>query len=146
LFTRAGQALVTGGYYKARPYSVEAVLLYALCKHLQKDDPDADTLMIMGVSARLAVRMGYHRDPRHLAKFSPFESEMRRRTFFVIVDLDLLLSFQAGLPAIIHEEEYDTEPPSNLFDDTLTRNAKLSRLLGHQLIPRQCCTAATRVD
>lgn len=125
---------------------MEAVLPYALCKHLQKDDPDADTLMIMGVSARLAVRMGYHRDPRHLVKFSPFESEMRRRTFFVIVDLDLLLSFQAGLPAIIHEEEYDTEPPSNLFDDTLTRNAKLSRLLGHQLIPRQCCTAATRVD
>lgn len=113
---RAGQALVAGGYHKARPYSVEAVLLYAVCKYMRNEDPDADAWMIMGIAARLAVRMGYHRDPRHLTNISAFEGEMRRRTFYVAEIFDLLFSFQAGLPAIIHEEETDTEPPSNLFD------------------------------
>ena len=115
-FTRAGQALVTGKYHKARAYSVEAVLLYGICKYQQKEDPDTDAWMIMGISARVAMRMGYHRDPRHLASISPFEGEMRRRTFLIIESFDLLLSFQAGLPTLIHEEDCDFEPPSNLFD------------------------------
>jgi Fungal specific transcription factor domain len=122
---RAGQALITGKYHKARPYSVEAVLLYAQCKYLQKEDPDADAWNIMGISARLAMRMGYHRDPRHFASISPFEGEMRRRTFFIVETLDLLLSFQAGLPAVIHEEECDTEPPSNLFDEDFDEDCKI---------------------
>jgi hypothetical protein len=42
---------------------------------------------------------------------------MRRRTFFTVQTFELLMSFQAGLPAIIHEQVCDTEPPSNLFDD-----------------------------
>lgn len=115
-FKRASQALVAGGYQKARPYSVEAVLLYAMCKFLFKDDLDTDVWMLIGISARLAIRMGYHRDPSHLANISPFEGEMRRRTFFTVQIFDVLFSFQAGLPAIIQEEEFDTEGPSNLFD------------------------------
>lgn len=123
-FMRAGQALVAGRYHKARPYSVEAVLLYAVCKYMQKEDSDTDAWMIMGISARLAMRMGYHRDPRHLANISPFEGEMRRRTFFIGMTFDLLLSFQAGLPSILHEEECDTELPSNLFDTDFDEDCK----------------------
>lgn len=125
---RAGQALVTGQYQKARPYSVEAVLLYGVCKYMQKEeldtDPDRDAWVIMGVGARLAMRMGYHRDPRHLAKISPFEGEMRRRTFWVMMAFDILLSSQTGLPAILHQEECDTEPPSNLFDSDFDQDCK----------------------
>jgi hypothetical protein len=146
LFTRTGQALVTGGYHKARPYSVEAVFLYALCKHLQKDDPDADTLMIMGVSARLAVRMGYHRDPRHLAKFSPFESEMRRRTFSLLSTWTFYFLSKLDCRQLYMRKSMTPSLRETSLTTTLTRNAKLSRLLGRQLIPRQCCTAATRVD
>lgn len=113
---RAGQALVTGRYDKCRPYSVEAVLLYGYCTYMPKEDPDADAWMILGVSARLAMRMGYHRDPRLFPNISQFEGEMRRRTFCMIKNLETLVSFQIGLPATIHDEECDTAPPSNLFD------------------------------
>ena len=113
---RAGQALVTGGYDKARPYSVESSLLYAFCKFSDNKNQDTTAWTLMGVTVRLAMRMGYHRDPRHFPCISPFEGEMRRRAFMIAETFDLLLSFQAGLPAIIHEDEYDTEPPSNLFD------------------------------
>ena len=123
-FQKAGQALMTGRYLKTKPYSVEALLLYGVCKYIQKDEHDTDAWMIMGMSTRLAMKMGYHRDPRHLANISPFEGEMRRRTFFILEAFDLLLSFQAGLPAIIHEEECDTEPPSNLFDTDFDEDCK----------------------
>ena len=36
-----------------------------------------------------------------------------------------MLSSQAGLPAIIHDEEYDTEPPRNLFDDDFDENCEI---------------------
>ncbi|KAI9719226.1 MAG: hypothetical protein M1812_003556 [Candelaria pacifica] len=115
-FIKAGQALIMGNYQKALPYSVEAVLLYGICKYMRKEDPDPDAWMLMGIAARLAMKMGYHRDPQHLTNISPFEGEMRRRTFYIIEGYDLLLSFQAGLPGVIQEEEYDTAPPSNLLD------------------------------
>lgn len=35
---RAGQALVTGQYHRARPCSVEALLLYAFSKWMCKED------------------------------------------------------------------------------------------------------------
>lgn len=124
-FKRAGQALIAGKYQKAKPYSVEAVLLYGVCKYIQKGEQDNDAWVVIGVSTRLAMKMGYHRDPSKLANISPFEGEMRRRTFFILEAFDLLLSFQAGLPAIIHEEECDTEPPSNLFDTDFDEDCKV---------------------
>lgn len=53
---RSGQALVAGGYDKARPYSVESLLLYTLCKHFRKDDQETNTWLMMSVCARMAVR------------------------------------------------------------------------------------------
>ena len=115
---------MTGRYQTARPYSVEALFLYAICKYRQKEDPDSDAWMTMGICARLAMRMGYHRDPRYLGDISPFEGEMRRRTFSLIANFELLLSFQVGLPAIIHEDECDTESPRNLLDTDFDETCK----------------------
>lgn len=114
---RAAEALVTGGYQKARPYSVEAVLFFAYCRFLQTNDPDADAWMVMSIASRLALRMGYHRDPKHFPKISQFEGEMRRRVFFLVEAMDLLLSFQAGLPPVLSEEECDTDAPRNILDE-----------------------------
>ena len=122
--TLAAQCLVSGRYGKARPYSIEALLLYGICMYNGNQDQDVNAWMIMGVAARLAMRMGYHRDPRHLSRISPFEGEMRRRAFMILETFDLLLSSQAGLPAIIHDEEYDTEPPSNLYDEDFDENCE----------------------
>ena len=115
---------MTGSYLKGKLYSVESVLLYGVCKYIQKDEHDTDAWMTIGMSTRLAMKMGYHRDPRLLANISPFEGEMRRRTFCILEAFDLLLSFQAGLPAMIQEEECDTNPPGNLFDTDFDEDCK----------------------
>ena len=121
---RAGQALVTGKYQNGLPYSIEALFLYTTCKHMQDADGEKHMWVLMGITARLALRMGYHRDPRALSKITPFEGEMRRRIFSQVEVMDLLLSFQAGLPPVIQEDECDTEAPSNLLDTDFDEDCK----------------------
>lgn len=75
-------------------------------------------------SSPIAMRMGYHRDPSHFSKITPFEGEMRRRTFFLLEIFDILFAYQNGLPSIVHEEECDVQPPSNLFDTDFDEDTK----------------------
>ena len=96
---------------------MEALIFYSQCKFSVGEDRDGEAWSIMGLAARFAMKMGYHRDPKYLSNISAFDGEMRRRTFFAIETFDLLLSFAAGLPSIIHEEECDTEAPSHLIDE-----------------------------
>lgn len=124
--TRAAQALVAGGYQKGRPLSVEATLLYALCKFYQStEDTNKNAWMTMGLATRLAMKMGYHRDPSHFANITPFEGEIRRRCFFLLDTFDILLSIENGLPAIIQEEECDTQPPRNLLEEDLKEDCDI---------------------
>lgn len=78
-----------------------------------------------GIVTRLALRLGYHRDPEQLPKISTFQGEMRRRLWAVLIQMDVLMSGQIGLPRMILEDQYDTAPPRNLLDtdfgkDTIT--------------------------
>jgi hypothetical protein len=125
LLNKAGHALVAGKYQNGHPYSIEALLFYSACKHMQDADCGKNMWVIMGTTARLALRMGYHRDPRNLSNISPFEGEMRRRTFSHVEAMDLLLSFQAGLPPVIQEDECDTEQPRNLLDTDFDEDCEL---------------------
>jgi hypothetical protein len=54
----AARALIAGQYQKARPYSVEATMLYAMARFFEKHDTDTEPWLMMGVAARLALRMG----------------------------------------------------------------------------------------
>ena len=79
----------------------------------------------MGLATRLAQRMGYHRDPRYLKSITPFEGEMRRRTWALLETFDSLFSFQAGLPAIVNEADCDVDPPRNLFDEDFDEDCEV---------------------
>jgi hypothetical protein len=63
---------------------------------------------------RLAFRMGYHRDPKHLVGISVFDGEMRRRVWLNLVQIEALMSYQLGFPSMIPSEFCDTEVPRNL--------------------------------
>ena len=69
---------------------------------------------------RLAMRMGYHRDPSQYPHLSAFEGEMRRRVFQFIYQTDLLCSFQIGLTPAIRAIEYDSQPSRNFHENQLT--------------------------
>lgn len=130
LSSMAYRCLVTGGFVEGKPYSVEAGLLFGMHLVLQKRDTDPVCWHTIGTAVRLAQRMGYHRDPVHLnrnstkAKISPFEAEMRRRTWYSLEYFDLLYSFLLGVPPIIHGDDVDTQLPSNLHDEDFNEDSK----------------------
>ena len=113
--TAAAHCLAIGRYFRPKQYSVESLLLFAQARCFASLDISTDVGTILGIVIRLATRMGYHRDPDNF-NFSPFEKEMRRRTWSLCVQLDLLVSFQLGLPSNIQYPTWDTRPPANLLD------------------------------
>jgi hypothetical protein len=116
LHTAAAQCLVLGEYYRPQPQAVEAFAVYAQCKNLWTLDPSREAGAILGMVVRMAYEMGYHRDPDSYGSFSVFEGEMRRRFWSACKQIDLMISFQLGLPSNIRLETTDTKPPRNLVD------------------------------
>ncbi|KAH8157947.1 hypothetical protein CIB48_g10306 [Xylaria polymorpha] len=105
-----------GNFLRGGPYSIEALLLNGYTEMRSKHLVDANLWVKFGLTARLAQRLGYHRDPKHLSNITPFEGELRRRTWSFIEVFDVLFSFQQGVPPIIRDDECDTESPANLLD------------------------------
>ncbi|ORY56139.1 uncharacterized protein BCR38DRAFT_478908 [Pseudomassariella vexata] len=74
----------------------------------------------LGLVVRMAMSMGLHRDPSEFPqKVSPFWSELRRRIWYTLMELDLQMSMQCNMPACVRDGDYTTRPPQNLDDDDL---------------------------
>ncbi|KAJ9491144.1 hypothetical protein VN97_g2088 [Penicillium thymicola] len=117
---KTAQCLLLGRYRTANAYALEALLLYLQSGFLGDMKTTSRQWFDMGIILRLAFRMGYHRDPSTFpGTTTPFDSEMRRRVWLQIFQLDALLSFQLGLPSMIPAECCDTHVPRNLNDADL---------------------------
>lgn len=115
--TAAAHCLAVGEYYRPTRFAVEALLLYTQAKCLTCVDISPVVAILFGTLARLATIMGYHRDADGSREaISAFEGEMRRRTWSLCLQLDMLASFQLGLPSNIQFPTWDTMPPTNLLD------------------------------
>ena len=111
----AAHCLIAGEYHRPKRFAVEALLLYIQVECIGCLDIPDDIVTLLGLVVRLATKMGYHKEPNS-SMFSPFEQEMRRRTWSLAMQLDLLLSFQAGLPSTVQHPTWNTQPPTNLLD------------------------------
>ncbi|KXL47363.1 hypothetical protein M433DRAFT_82246 [Acidomyces richmondensis BFW] len=103
---------------------LETLILHIQAEYGRSRDAEAGVLILVSLSVRLAMRMGYHRDPAPHPQISPFDGEMRRRVWTFVRMTDLLISFQFGIPSIIRTDHVDTEPPRNLYDDELHEDMK----------------------
>ena len=126
LRTAAAQCLVLGNYSKPQPYVVEALALFLQCMYSSSLDPQREVALVFGVQTRLAYLMGYHRDGSNFPnQFTPFEAEMRRRTWAMVKQFDLLVAFQLGIPNNIPPESWDTKFPSNLLDTDFDEDTRI---------------------
>ncbi|KAM0811347.1 hypothetical protein AB5N19_11703 [Seiridium cardinale] len=111
----AAQCLAIGEYFRPKRFSVEALTLFTQAQCLTSTELPADIGALSGLITRLATRMGYHRDPDRF-KLSPFDKEMRRRTWSFCMQLDVIISFHLGLPTGVQYPTWDTKIPSALAD------------------------------
>ncbi|RFU29567.1 hypothetical protein B7463_g6786, partial [Scytalidium lignicola] len=114
---RAAQCLLYANYMNPGPYNMEALIQYLITEHLRSNDAQIGVSVLLGIIIKLAMSMGYHRDPKHYPNISAFEGEMRRRAWVLICQLEHLISFQVGLPRVIQDWQCDTKPPHNLLDE-----------------------------
>lgn len=122
LSSMAHRSLLAGDHLYSKPFCVEATLLFGMHLSLQKRDSEPLCWHMLETAVRLAQRMGYHRDASNLihgagAGLSPFEAEMRRRTWYTLEYFDVSYSFGRGVPPIIQAADVDTKLPANLRDD-----------------------------
>ena len=79
--------------------------------------------MLTGSAVRIAERLGLHRDGS-IHKLSPFEIEVRRRTWWQIAFLDVLSAKTAGAGLPDWLGRADTKPPLNISDSDLNPTMK----------------------
>lgn len=118
------QCLRLANYMKGTPHTIEALLTLLLTEYAQGEEVQQGCWQLIGTIIRVALKMGYHRDGSHFPEMSPFDAEMRRRTWYILIQFDIATAAQVGLPRTIKESQCDTAEPRNLldddFDDTIT--------------------------
>ncbi|KAL2827905.1 hypothetical protein BJY01DRAFT_255522 [Aspergillus pseudoustus] len=117
----SAQCLMLGDYTRPTTYTVDALLLYSYTELLQLHDTDFGLHIVLTTMIRVAMKMGYHRDPSHDLNISIFAGEMRRRLWGLLVQLDTLVSLQVGLPRMINEQNCDTQAPRNIPMEEMDR-------------------------
>jgi hypothetical protein len=68
----------------------------------------------LGIAARIAQNMGFHRDPSHFP-YTPWVCELRRRTWNYLCCLDALALTSYGSESCLPETS-DSQPPKNAND------------------------------
>ena len=118
----AGKALSWGKYTHPNPLTPPALILFLESHYLFDRAEQMNSYLLSSTCLRILLKMGLHRDPSKLANLTPFEGEMRRRCWNMAMQIEILLSFHAGLPSMLQGVETDTEVPRNLHDDDFDEN------------------------
>lgn len=119
------QCLALSNYTKhPGPYTLETFLLYIESDFVLSKGNQTSCYLVVGVAVRLALRMGLHRDPDKLeGNITPYQGEIRRRVWHLLVQMDLLISFENGLPSMVQGVQSDTRVPLNLEDQDFDENS-----------------------
>ncbi|UZP42969.1 hypothetical protein NXS19_010785 [Fusarium pseudograminearum] len=78
---------------------------------------------LMGLVSRSAEQLGIHRDGTVLG-LSPIETEERRRIWWQLQHLDLILSLKNGVTPLSFGTAWDVKLPLNIEDEDLDPNSK----------------------
>ncbi|CZT09354.1 hypothetical protein WAI453_003210 [Rhynchosporium graminicola] len=122
---RTVQCLVNSDYTVSSMYTIETLVLYLHGEYSSRWDAEVGIWVIVGIIVRLAMRMGYHRDPSKFPGVTPFQGEMRRRAWSFVRQFDTMFSFQLALPSMIRSTDCDTALPRNIFEDEFGPDSKV---------------------
>ncbi|KAI0117827.1 fungal-specific transcription factor domain-containing protein [Nemania sp. FL0031] len=122
---KTAQCLVLGRYTKGGPHVLETLMLYFASEHFLRNDAEINVWIVLSIIIQIAIHTGYHKDPKHFKDMSPFTSEMRRRVWATLIEIDLGISAQMGVPRLIKPAQVDTEAPRNLLDSDFDENTEV---------------------
>ena len=119
---RIVQCLILGDYTKGGVYVLETLLLYMAVELFLRRDAEIGIWILLGIIVQLSMHMGYHRDPKNFYGISPFDGEMRKRVWATVLEVQLGISMQMGLPRLITQWHTNATEPSNLQDSDFSKD------------------------
>ncbi|KAJ5516062.1 hypothetical protein N7527_007622 [Penicillium freii] len=119
---RIVQCLILGDYTQGGVYVLETLLLYMAVELFLRRDAEIGIWILLGIIVQLSMHMGYHRDPKNFHDISPFDGEMRKRVWATMLEVQLGISMQMGLPRLIAQWQTNTTEPSNLQDNDFNKD------------------------
>ena len=117
--SKVAQCLILGNYTKPSRYAVETLVLNMQIEHFRSKDTETGVWILLGITLRLAIRMGYHRDGADFPQMSPFHAEMRRRVWCILFMMDAGAAAHFGLPRMVQMMQSNTREPRNLLDEDI---------------------------
>ncbi|KFA64454.1 hypothetical protein S40285_01095 [Stachybotrys chlorohalonatus IBT 40285] len=108
------QSLAKANYLNTSDLTVLTAFTIFL-KVVRRHDDTRFCWSLTGLLVRIAQGMGLHRDGTYF-NLTPFETEMRRRVWWVIMTIDVRSSEEMGSDMAIPDGSFDTEMPSNVND------------------------------
>ncbi|KAL8838396.1 MAG: hypothetical protein Q9170_002156 [Blastenia crenularia] len=97
-----------------------------LCIHLRALPKPGACWMMTSTTLNLAIELGLHRSMRSWApasrKISVLEIELRKRIFWSVLVVHIIISGKLGRPMALREEDYDVELPQAVDDDLLSED------------------------
>ncbi|KAF6810869.1 3-carboxy-muconate cycloisomerase, partial [Colletotrichum sojae] len=84
-----------------------------------------------GMATRMAQNLGLHRHSQRF-KFDPLETELRRRVWWCQYSLDTFSSAYHGMPRLIRDQDVDTDLPSRVDHDQVSRESVAFPLPGER--------------
>lgn len=118
------QCLLASNYANPTKYTIETLMLHSEAEWMESQDAIIEISLVLGMTIRLAMRMGLHRDSKSHPELSPFQGEMRRRIWATLHSVDIIYSFQISLPCNINPSDCDCTLPRNLKDTDFDEKAK----------------------
>ncbi|KAE8441170.1 hypothetical protein EG329_005799 [Mollisiaceae sp. DMI_Dod_QoI] len=116
------QALINARFLKSlNILTLQSLVLYLL--GVRKCYDPHSLWILTGVCVRISQRLGLHRDGSN-HKISPFDAEIRRRTWWQIVFLDGHSSKLAGAGFPAWLAKFDTKIPLNISDSDMSPTMK----------------------
>ncbi|KAJ5291604.1 hypothetical protein N7478_000855 [Penicillium angulare] len=101
--------------------SLQAMGIYLTC--LRSTNSSRSGFTLRGLAIRAAQSIGLHRDGKHF-KLSPFESELRRRVWWLLETTDARMAEDHGITVAYQGYGADTELPANIDDHSFSEDTE----------------------
>ncbi|RAL08477.1 uncharacterized protein BO97DRAFT_460500 [Aspergillus homomorphus CBS 101889] len=106
---------------KLVPHSIEAITSHCLLLIAKRANyiQGSSLWTSTGSLVRQAMSAGYHREINPASRISPYDQEMRRRLWLTIVELDVQVAIERGMPPTVRVNDFSIRSPLHVNDDKL---------------------------
>ena len=103
----------------------DAQALTLLCLHIRNFPKPGPCWMITRMTLDFAIELGLHRSAKRwapTARRSMLEIEIRKRVFWSLLSIHVIVAGNLGLPMALRSEDWDVEMPEAVDDELLSDN------------------------